>query len=86
MNFYTPVGRAAQRMPRLKYMELHIHHSRARHEFKYKVKDKTVTASWADEIVFQPEERVLQIWRDVACQHTGSHSSLEVEIKDLSIL
>jgi hypothetical protein len=82
-EFYMSAGRAAQRMPKLKYMEVVIYWDRADHWFRYKTNGETATATWADAVVFHPEERVLQIWRDVARQHTGLDSQLEVVIECL---
>lgn len=84
-EFYVSAGRAAQRMPKLKYMHLETSSGQGRHWFQYEVKGKTATATWADMILFQPEERVLEVWRDAARQHTGSESNLEVKLQDLSV-
>lgn len=84
-DFYMSAGRAAQRMPKLRYIEIEIMWGRTQHSFKYTTNGETATATWADLIVFRPEERVLQVWRDVARQHTGLDSNLDVKIDDLNI-
>ncbi|RHZ64675.1 hypothetical protein CDV55_106551 [Aspergillus turcosus] len=44
-EFYISAGRAAQRMPRLQYMNLACHFGLINHEFDYQVKEKVATAT-----------------------------------------
>lgn len=52
--------------------------NRGSHSFRYIITGTTATG-------FEPEERVLQVWREVAALHTGSDNSLEVKLRDLTV-
>lgn len=43
---------------------------------------KIAAVKWADETVYEPEERVVRDWREATRQHTGIKSSLQIEIFD----
>ncbi|KAJ5919201.1 hypothetical protein N7466_010144 [Penicillium verhagenii] len=84
-GLYMSSGRAAQRMPRLKFMSIQTKEARAYHYFKYEVDGTTVDgmtakATWDAMGVFTPDDTVLQAWRDAAFQHTGVE--LEVRLTD----
>ncbi|KAJ5776962.1 hypothetical protein N7520_000208 [Penicillium odoratum] len=87
-ELYSSAGQAALRMPQLKYMSLEITQGSGRHSFRYEIKHGAAKVIWADMAgfigadthFFHPEDSVLQIWKDVASQHTGS--GLEVKIAD----
>ncbi|KAG2026226.1 hypothetical protein GB937_001733 [Aspergillus fischeri] len=81
-EFYISAGRAAQRMPRLQYMNLTCHFGLIDHSFDYQVKEKVATVTWTDLSLagYAPDECIVQVWRDAAFQHTGIASSLEVKL------
>jgi hypothetical protein len=79
-DFYVAAGRAAQQMPKLKVMLLDTK-SGSGHSFRYEVSGSTATAEWSGMTGFEPEERLLQVWREVARRHTGS-DKLEVRLKE----
>ncbi|GIK07117.1 hypothetical protein Aspvir_002772 [Aspergillus viridinutans] len=79
-EFYISAGRAAQRMPRLQYMDLKCSPGLISHQFEYQVEEKGATATWTDLAGYAPEECVVQAWRDAAFEHTGMESSLEVKL------
>jgi hypothetical protein len=81
-EFYISAGRAAQRMPRLQYMNLTCHYGLIDHSFDYQVKEKVATATWTDLSLagYAPDESIVQVWRDAAFQHIGITSSLEVKL------
>lgn len=77
-GFYLAAGRAAAHMPCLKHMELSkIHAMGQAHWFKYEVTATKATATWGSTPSFTLEEKVLEMWREVARKHT----STELEVK-----
>jgi hypothetical protein len=81
-ELYISAGRAAQRTPRLQYMNLTCHFGLIDYSFDYQVKEKVATATWTDLSLagYAPNECIVQVWRDAAFQHTGIASSLEVKL------
>jgi len=77
-EWYMFSGRAAQRMPRLKFMSIRTSEAHAYHSFDYKVDGTTAKATWDAKSLFTPDGPVLQAWRDAAFQHTGVE--LEVQL------
>ncbi|KAL3451861.1 hypothetical protein BJX65DRAFT_303581 [Aspergillus insuetus] len=77
-DFYVSAGHAAQRMPRLQHMQLRSGTRRAIHDFRYIVDDNSVSATWGDTVSLEPEEDVLQVWRDAAFQHTGVENAIQL--------
>ncbi|GAD92251.1 predicted protein [Paecilomyces variotii No. 5] len=79
-DFYVSAGHAAQRMPKLKSMVLASGPSGElwTHRFEYTTDGENSLLYWLDEVPFQPEKRVLQVWREVAREHTGSISNLYI--------
>lgn len=76
-ELYVSAGRAAKRMPRLEYMSLETRCGLGMHSFTFEVKHGAAKATWDDTHGLYPEDRVLQIWQEVASQRTG----LGLEIK-----
>ncbi|KAJ6109960.1 hypothetical protein N7486_002195 [Penicillium sp. IBT 16267x] len=77
-ELYMSSGRAAQRMPRLKFMSIRTSEAHAYHSFEYEVDGTTAKETWDAKSLFTPDEPVLQAWRDAAFQHTGVE--LEVQL------
>ncbi|KAJ5747190.1 uncharacterized protein N7511_008886 [Penicillium nucicola] len=80
-EFYIAAARAAMRMPKLGLMHLETGEWPGRHYFKYEVRD-VAKATWADIFCFQPNDKVLDLWQQVALQHTGK--ALETEFSECS--
>lgn len=98
-EFYISAGKAALRMPKLRYMKL-VTSNCEKHEFEYLVEGGVAKATWSNSCkrtsfqpweqemrrakaisAFQPNDQVLQLWNQVASEHTGGR--LEVEIAPL---
>ena len=69
-ELYMAVGRAALCMPRLEFLSMETESGRGHHRFRYSSEDEAC-ANWSDLFGFQPEERVLDLWKQVASKHTG---------------
>ncbi|KXG47504.1 uncharacterized protein PGRI_013740 [Penicillium griseofulvum] len=79
---YLSAGKAALRMPKLESMFLDIS-NRPRYQFRYGVKNGVAKATWFNELdskAFEPDEEVLQIWKQVALEHTGDDLVVEFDI------
>ncbi|KAJ6131694.1 hypothetical protein N7471_006909 [Penicillium samsonianum] len=80
-QYYLSAGKAALRMPKLDSMLLDVSH-RPQHRFWYQVENEMAKVTWSSEDdpkAFEPSEEVLQIWNQVALEHTGN--GLEVEFQ-----
>lgn len=81
-TFYVAAGQAAQQMPKLWQMLLDAKHLGS-HSFQYIVTGTMATAEQGNATGFEPEKRVLQVWRKATALHTDNN--LEVNLRDLSI-
>lgn len=69
-SLYMAVGQAALCMPKLEFLRMEAESGRGHHRFRYSSEDEAY-ANWSDLLGFQPEERVLNLWKQVAFKHTG---------------
>ncbi|KAJ5640367.1 uncharacterized protein N7484_008229 [Penicillium longicatenatum] len=76
-ELYMAVGQAALRMPKLEDLRMDTESGRVHHRFRYSTEGE-ICATWSDRLGFQPEERVLELWKQVASEHTGQ--SLKVKL------
>jgi hypothetical protein len=70
-ELYASAGRAAKRMPKLEYVSLETRCGLGMHSFTFEVKHGAAEATWDDTHELYPEDRVLQIWQEVASQRSG---------------
>ncbi|CAI7636688.1 unnamed protein product [Penicillium viridicatum] len=81
-QYYLSAGKAALRMPKLDSMLLDVSH-RPQHRFWYQVENEVAKATWSSEDdpkAFEPSDEVLQIWNQVALEHTGHGLEVEFEL------
>ncbi|KAJ5720642.1 uncharacterized protein N7483_008576 [Penicillium malachiteum] len=77
-GLYMSSARAAQRMPRLKFMSIRTTEAHYELSFEYKVDGTTAKATWDCWKLFTLDEPVLKAWKNAAFQHTGVE--LEVQL------
>ncbi|ORY59242.1 uncharacterized protein BCR38DRAFT_412945 [Pseudomassariella vexata] len=81
-ELYLTAGKAALRMPRLRYMQLGpMGWNSWTHLFVYEIDGRRATASWNASLRFQPPPEVLDAWKTVAWEHTGRELRVCVEVK-----
>ncbi|KAJ5217468.1 uncharacterized protein N7469_011093 [Penicillium citrinum] len=73
------VGRAALCMPKLQDLRTDTESGTVHHRFRYSTEGE-VCATCSDRLGFQPEQRVLDLWKQVPSEHTGR--SLTVKSTD----
>ncbi|KAJ5093631.1 hypothetical protein N7456_009492 [Penicillium angulare] len=78
-ELYMAVGRAALCMPKLEDLRMDTESGKVNHRFRYSTEGE-ICATWSDRLGFQPEERVLDLWKQVAFEHGGQ--SLTVKLTD----
>ncbi|KAJ6017463.1 hypothetical protein N7451_000842 [Penicillium sp. IBT 35674x] len=76
-ELYMAVGQAALCMPKLKSLSMATQSGRGHHRFRYSSEDEAY-AKWSDLLGFQPEERVLNLWKQVASKHTGGDLTVKL--------
>lgn len=70
-DFYLAAGHAVVEMPRLRDMILVAASVRPRHSLEFKVVDSKATLTLCSTPRFEPEETVLEVWREAARRNTG---------------
>lgn len=77
-------ARAARRMPALSHMFFSLDEpaGAGRLEVDYTVKQGTAKLEFECHPLFNPDEEVLQIWRETEKEHVGAESGLVIEVKD----
>ncbi|KAG7290932.1 hypothetical protein NEMBOFW57_000937 [Staphylotrichum longicolle] len=77
-------ARAARRMPALSHMFFSLDEpaGAGRLEVDYTVKQGTAQLEFECHPLFNPDEEVLQIWRETEKEHVGAESGLVIEVKD----
>ena len=81
-QYYISAGKAALRMPKLNRMSLGVS-NRPQHQFWYEVKNDVAKVTWSNENdprAFEPSDEVLEIWNQVALEHTGHDLEVEFEL------
>ncbi|KAJ6108259.1 hypothetical protein N7523_009582 [Penicillium sp. IBT 18751x] len=76
-ELYMAVGQAALYMPKLEDLRMETESGRVHHRFRYST-EGDVCATWSDRLGFQPEERVLNLWKQVASEHTGQDLTVKL--------
>ncbi|KAJ5970395.1 uncharacterized protein N7479_000313 [Penicillium vulpinum] len=72
-QYYLSAGKAALRMPKLESMLLDVS-NRSEHRFWYQVENGVAKVTWLGDDYprgFEPSDEVLQLWKQVALEHTG---------------
>lgn len=79
-ELYMAVGQAALYMPKLEDLRMRTESGTTRHRFGYSTEplEGHICATWADCLGFQPEERVLNLWKQVASEHTGQDITVKL--------
>jgi len=75
-------ARAARRMPALFHMFFSLDEpaGAGRLEVNYTVKQGTAKLEFECQPLFNPDEEVLQIWRETEKEHIGAESGLVIEV------
>ncbi|KAF3391574.1 hypothetical protein F1880_007488 [Penicillium rolfsii] len=76
-ELYMAVGQAALCMPKSEDLRMETESGRVHHRFRYSRKGNAC-AIWSDRLRFQPEERVLNLWKQVAFEHTGQDLTVKL--------
>ncbi|GLI72237.1 hypothetical protein PoHVEF18_000407 [Penicillium ochrochloron] len=76
-ELYMAVGQAALYMPKLEDLRMETESGRVYYRFRYST-EGDICASWSDRLGFQPEERVLNLWKQVASEHTGQDLTVKL--------
>ncbi|KAJ5627783.1 hypothetical protein N7490_010011 [Penicillium lividum] len=75
-ELYMAVGQAALFVPKLEFLIMETESGRDHHRFRYSSDE--AYANWSDLLGFQPEERVLKLWKQVASKNTGGDLTVKL--------
>ena len=69
-------------MPKLESMSMDVT-NRPQHQFWYRVENEVAKVTWFSEDdpkAFEPNDEVMQIWKQVALEHIGSDLEVEFDL------